>query len=269
MKKKQDKYGRKFTRCLFGVTATLLGLATGCESGDFAKADPDQAVVEAFLHAGRAALVSINQQCVYEREDTTFVQPVGGLDVILSDLTDGSHELLREDSVGYYGSDRIIAEGHSYRIDFEYAGKSVWATTTVPERPVNFRANAESLLHTERFSDDTIRYVTYTWDNPAETFHLQHIRHMESWTTPIYNYYGPRTKTYTPSVDTTFQVNSREFDYYGRHYVVLFRVNQEYVDLYYSNSSNSQNMTNPPTNVNNGYGIFTGINSDTLILKLY
>lgn len=245
------------------------GMLVSCEGGGFAKADPDQAVVEGYLHAGRTAEIRINQQFVYEREDTTFEMPIGELDIVLTNLTTEEKEILREGESGYYYSEDVIREGNSYKLEFEYAGKSVWATTSIPSRPVRFKADANDLLHTERFSDDTLRYVSYEWSNPELDYHLYYIEHMESWTTPIYNYSGPRTKTYNPTQDTTFQVNSKEFDYYGRHYVILFHVNQEYVDLYYSNSSNSQNITNPPTNIHNGYGIFTGMSSDTLMLKLY
>jgi hypothetical protein len=49
---------------------------------------------------------------------------------------------------------------------------------------------------------------------------------------------------------------------YGTHRVKLFRVNQEYADLYENREQDSRNLTEPLTNVQNGLGIFTAFSSD-------
>jgi hypothetical protein len=51
---------------------------------------------------------------------------------------------------------------------------------------------------------------------------------------------------------------------------VLLSVNQEYIDLLQSNAAgaNSQSLVNTPTNVVNGLGIFTAMQSDTLSFNL-
>ena len=247
--------------------ATLL-LLTCCT--DFSEADPDQAVVEGFMHAGRTASISVNRQLVFTTGDTTFSQPIAGLQLTLFNETTGHSEMLTETDSGVYESAALIEDGATYTLIFDYAGKNVWAQTTIPSRVTGFTGEATTLVHTERFSDDTIRYVNYRWDNTDDTYHLTQITHMESWIKPIYttNSTPSRTITSTPTQDTTFQVNSRGFYYYGRHYIILYKLNQEYVDLYYENSSNSQHLTNPATNVHNGFGIFTGMNSDTLLLQI-
>jgi hypothetical protein len=42
----------------------------------------------------------------------------------------------------------------------------------------------------------------------------------------------------------------------------------DYASLYSENSTSSQNLTNPSTSIVNGYGIFTGLNADTLYLNV-
>jgi hypothetical protein len=39
--------------------------------------------------------------------------------------------------------------------------------------------------------------------------------------------------------------------------VKVYRVNQEYVDLYENRQQDSRNLTEPLTNIKNGLGIFT------------
>lgn len=256
---------------IFGLLPIVAMLfLIGCE--DFAKADPDQAVVEGFLHAGRTATIKVNRQLVFAVGDTTFEQPIGGLALELFNETSGKSEKLTETDLGVYESTGRIDEGATYRLEFDYNGKNVWAQTTIPSKVVGFVGSDTALLHTKRFSEDTLRYVNYHWNNPNNDYHLVQTTNMESWTsliyTPINNTTPSRTITSTPTQDTTHQVNSRQFSYFGRHYMILYKVNQEYVDLYYENSSNSQHLTNPATNVHNGFGIFTGMNSDTLLLRL-
>jgi hypothetical protein len=56
----------------------------------------------------------------------------------------------------------------------------------------------------------------------------------------------------------------QEFQYFGKHRLILYHVLPDYASLYSENSTSSQNLTNPSTSIMNGYGIFTGLNSDTL-----
>jgi hypothetical protein len=48
----------------------------------------------------------------------------------------------------------------------------------------------------------------------------------------------------------------------------LFKVNSEYNNLYNNRGQSSLNLTNPPTNIINGFGIFTAMNADTVGVKV-
>lgn len=60
----------------------------------------------------------------------------------------------------------------------------------------------------------------------------------------------------------------RNLTQYGRHQVIVFRVNHEYAALYQSTGSSTLSLTQPPTNIQNGLGIFTGVSSDTLYFEV-
>ncbi len=240
----------------------------GCEKETFATADPDQAVVEGYLFPGRIAEIKINQQFIYELNDTSFSKPITGLEVLLSNITTGNSEILKYNDDEKYISENKIEHSGTYRIEFIYAGKTVWAETTVPNPISNFKGDADELIHTERFSDDTLRYVNYVWDNPDSEYYMVFMYNFETWNLPVYNTSPSKLIRSNPVQDTIKTVNSKGFDYYGRYNIVLFKLNQEYINLYYASDANSQYMGNPPTNINNGFGIFTAMSSDTLVLRI-
>ncbi|RLD82470.1 MAG: hypothetical protein DRJ10_05030, partial [Bacteroidetes bacterium] len=60
----------------------------------------------------------------------------------------------------------------------------------------------------------------------------------------------------------------RQLVFFGNYRLILYKVNQEYVNLYENISQSTLNLTEPLTNIDNGLGIFTGINSDTLSLQV-
>ncbi|OKS85586.1 hypothetical protein RG47T_1032 [Mucilaginibacter polytrichastri] len=66
-----------------------------------------------------------------------------------------------------------------------------------------------------------------------------------------------------------YQMQFRSFNYIGIYRAILYSVNKEYIDLLNNQSgSSSQNLANIPTNVNNGLGIFTAMQADTIKLTL-
>ena len=69
-----------------------------------------------------------------------------------------------------------------------------------------------------------------------------------------------------PTTASGLEIRAMEFQYFGRHRLILFHVLPDYASLYSDSQTSSQNLTNPSTSIMNGYGIFTGLNSDTLYL---
>ena len=60
----------------------------------------------------------------------------------------------------------------------------------------------------------------------------------------------------------------REIQQFGTHQVIIFHVNLEYAALYETSGNSSLSLTEAPSNVENGLGIFTGISSDTLFFEV-
>jgi len=55
---------------------------------------------------------------------------------------------------------------------------------------------------------------------------------------------------------------------FGTYQIIVFRVNTEYAALFDSSVGSSLSLEEPPSNIVNGLGIFTGLSSDTLYLEV-
>ncbi|MFC1529786.1 hypothetical protein ACFL6R_03610 [Gemmatimonadota bacterium] len=49
--------------------------------------------------------------------------------------------------------------------------------------------------------------------------------------------------------------------HYGEHLVRIYRINQEYADLYGSRQQDTRDLNEPLTNIQNGLGVFSAFNS--------
>jgi hypothetical protein len=65
----------------------------------------------------------------------------------------------------------------------------------------------------------------------------------------------------TPTADYQYRIQRFDLSFYGRHRVKVYRVNQEYADLYESRQQDSRDLNEPLTNIRNGLGVFSAFNS--------
>ena len=116
--------------------------------------------------------------------------------------------------------------------------------------------------------------IQLLWDNFDASAYLVVVENYETGTlVPIRVFKGgrvPSTNRFkkTPTNSSGIQIRANEFVFFGKHRLILFHVLPDYATLYNQNSVSSQNLTNPSTSIVNGYGIFTGLDSDTLYLDI-
>ncbi len=71
-----------------------------------------------------------------------------------------------------------------------------------------------------------------------------------------------------PTTDTCFAINILLLRDLGRHQVRLYRVNEEYSELYENRTQDSRDLNEPPSNIRNGLGIFSAFNSVTALFEV-
>ncbi len=241
-------------------------LVASCEKEDIRTADTNQVVVEAFMHTGDTVKLKITRQFVYDTDATSF-EPVSGLDISISDGT--ANYALQSTGNGNYTSTLVAQSGKSYTLSFDYFGKKVLASCIAPTAPVNLKTSAPSIRYNPMLSTDTFRFVTVRWQNAESDYYFATVSCQESNPTPVMTgFYSATSTTIEPVKTDSFRLPDRMFRYYGKHRVVLYHVNAEYAALYRKYSSNAESLTNPPTNITNGLGIFTAFATDTVWINV-
>lgn len=259
-------------RLLFLTLLITIGLFA-CKKEIVSTNGYERPVVEGFLVPGKSVLVKVYYQ-KYLDDTISYGFPITGLKLNISD--GGKTIELTESSSGSYTytDTNFVAPNKSYALSFDYNNTTVSSKTTVPSKPENFVAS-DSLQQVPVFSfgstPETFVPVTLSWTNTSSGYYLMVIKNMETSRTSL----NPRnSSSYRDTELTLGQVSSYQtrqmmFNYLGRHQLILFHVNKEYVDALNNNGGSSLNLTDPYTNVNNGLGIFTAMQSDTLQMRVY
>ena len=57
-------------------------------------------------------------------------------------------------------------------------------------------------------------------------------------------------------------------EHLGKHEIKVYKVNQEYVDLYESREQDSRDLNEPLTNIEGGLGVFSAFNYETVYIEI-
>ena len=234
-------------------------------------------VVESYLIAGGPIQVKLSLP-VSVNQDATNPEYINGQTVVVS--INNVPTILKSMGNGLYQDDTMtVKEGNTYKLSFTYNGLSVTASTTVPTKPVGFTASGSSIAIPQfgvGFSPGAggapafPTPVSYTWTNNDQSYYFLAAKCMESTLTSINTDTTENRPRFSrqPTQENTASLSFNSFSYYGLHHVYLYKANIEYVALYKSTGTNSLNITNPVTNIQNGFGIFTSFGVDSLILNV-
>jgi Domain of unknown function (DUF4249) len=253
-------------RFIAGLLITII--AIGCTKQEDGLAGINKAVVESYLAPGQPVSVKITKEIEYGTDTVNL--PLDNLTVVIAN--NGTDYTLTNAGNGIYNSNTLpVAVGGTYQLKFDYNGVQVSATTVIPGKPANFTQSATTLTVPTTFPPTAIPSpINLKWENPNLDYHLVVVTNLEANPVPINsNGQGRPVFRTEPSQTTSQELSFRQFTYLGNHRVVLYRIWPEYAALYEDNGNNSNNLAEPPTNVVNGRGIFTGINTaDTLYVKV-
>jgi hypothetical protein len=231
-------------------------------------------VVEAYLIPGHIITVKLYLQ--KELADTAkYGGPITSQQLTISDGT--TSVALTESAKGIYtySDSTFLKTGKTYSLAFKYMGSTVTAKSTMPSKPLNFATQHINVTYTSTSSgpntvQDTIN--RFTWSNPDSLNHVLVFKNADGIAFALSARGNNTTADFELNTDqrSVLYATPNIFPYYGHYTVILLRVNQEYIDLLKSNTSRttSQNLVNTPTNVVNGFGIFTAMQADTVKFNL-
>jgi len=231
-------------------------------------------VVQAYLIPGNAVTVKLYQQ--KSLTDTAqYGAAITGQQVYISN---GSKNILLTESAAgtyTYSGQGFLVAGNTYTLQFKYLSYNVSAKTVMPSKPTNFTSSYSTIDVSSTPTGPTTTVLdSLRWDNPDSLNHILVFLNADEKDFPISSF-GASFRPYNFTINTDkaayYNLTQNVFPYYGPYQIILFRVNQEYIDLLNSNTSSatSSTLTNVPTNIVNGFGIFTAMQADTVSLNVF
>lgn len=241
----------------------------------------DIPIVESFLSPGNELLVKLSSAIPYTT-DTSLAVSTNLSNLIVYIHADSTTYLLSEisDSAGYYkdtAAELKVEENKTYFLEFEYNDNNVTSSTLTPLKPENFETSVSS-IEMEKITEETgwsppnsMTDIELSWDDEQNDYYLINIQYMEdeydtiNTIIEIDDAYEMANFTSEPMQDNIYALKSMQFMFFGEYRIILYRISEEYAQLYETLSQSSlEGLAEPPTNIVNGKGIFAAFNSDTL-----
>ncbi len=185
----------------------------------------------------------------------------------------------------YNGSELEILPTDVLEIETDVNGRIATATTQVPTPPVGITSSKDQMMipkinsGADFITGDPLAdaEIIVTWDNPNNELHYTVIEFRSNLLKPIL---PPDVQAVVdgiledfaiitrPSTDTVLTVNGALLPSYGPYMVKIYKVNQEYADLYDSEEQDSRDLNEPPSNIINARGIFSAFASDSVAFEV-
>lgn len=240
----------------------------------------DLIVVEAFLFAGEPV----------DNIRLTTTTPLNEEDAVEVPITDAQVRLIKENTVyelvssgsdgsyQYPGTDLLVQTGDLFQLQIEYRGNEITAFTEVPSPPTgtvmstnlvaipSIEGNPGALRAFIRNRDNAL---SVTWNNPENDLHFVAVRSPED-DFPDYilpEFIRDRFRGFElltePTTTNFFDITLFQLEIVGNYSVTVYRINQEYADLYDSREQDSRDLNEPLSNIVGGVGVFSAFNGQT------
>ncbi|MBI9034302.1 MAG: DUF4249 family protein [Bacteroidales bacterium] len=260
---------------LIAITIVLF-LAFSCQKIESVSEFTPDLVVEAYLIPGQSPVIKLSVETPYDSANAADLS-VDDLEVVLKS-EDNEFVCTSMGEGNYAAPESFFVEiQHTYQLEILFNDEMVSSQTFVPSKPIGYSSSETSIYLSSGTSGGGFGTSGFTsninlyWQNPENDYFLVIVENIETNPEPIRDTDEERKLSFRnePVQTEGDQIRPNSFQFFGTHRVILYKLNPEYSLLYEDSGSSSQNMTNPITNIENGYGIFTGINSDTLFIEVY
>ncbi|MDR1680952.1 MAG: DUF4249 domain-containing protein [Prevotellaceae bacterium] len=247
-------------------------LAAACQPTLVAEFE-DRPVVACYLYAGEPVAVTVSKLIAF-RDDVAFASDdVNNLVLTVTDMSTGAaHALTPQGAGGRYTSDAFLPEaGHSYQLQFLYDNVPVTAVTQIAAVPQNVAFSKTAVAGGGGGmggAGGMPEPIEITFDNPDGDYYMVVAACATLNPTPVFEAEEgeeapdfPLSFQTEPTQGEAIELTSQLFSYYGKYTVRLCRIQPEYLAFCRSMSIQKVTLRELHANVENGFGIFTGISS--------
>jgi hypothetical protein len=261
----------------FLIVASILPACTKYDNSEFT----DTPIIEAYLRPGDYLSMTVRRQIPFSSIVSYSGDDINALRITVKN-NNKEYILTPEGNGRYISNDLIIKPGERYDMSFIYNLKLVSCYTEIPSKPAGYIASATSVsvMRMDETSGPPFggggwempEPLVLKWENDDASFYIVVVENMEAVPDPVRDFGDDTTMTFRfrkePTTASGLTMRPQEFQFFGRHRLILYHVLPDYASLYKDNTNSSQDLTNPSTSIVNGYGIFTGLNTDTLFLQV-
>ncbi|RYD88645.1 MAG: hypothetical protein EOP54_26915 [Sphingobacteriales bacterium] len=156
-------------------------------------------------------------------------------------------------------------------MQFDYKNTTISATTVMPVTTSGYKASRTvfARLQNATPTEEAETAVRLSWSNPDSLHHILVFKNDQAYSYASNGGNLPSNFTIDVKTVEAYDVPYSRFRYSGPYKVILYTVNDEYAKILTSNTNtSSQQLNNPPGNIQNGYGIFTAMQADTVQLTV-
>ncbi len=264
----------------------FLSILSSCYKSELIFEDQYEAVVEAYLYVDKVDNQVKLTNMISFGSDTVGGEMITGAQITMHHKPD-SWILTHNDSIPgtYYLEEELtMTAGDTFSLSVELDEEVLTAITIIPDNPPPvsmsaYRINIPKVESMMGFREiEMPDPLELTWDNPEAKYYFLNIQNIESY--PISVMPDPPADRPSagggfafqmitqPTNDNFYTIDLRQLTHYGTHRIIFTSVNDEYVSLYNSLNQDTRELNEPYSNIENGLGIFTAFNSDTLYFEV-
>jgi Domain of unknown function (DUF4249) len=250
-----------------------------CQKESTSPTFKDELVVEGYLREGQNVSLKLSRQTPFATNTRQSDEDIDNLNITI-ECENRKYTLSPLGKGSYSSNALVVASGKTYSISFSYNNKLVAGSTTVPSHPTDVKQSATQIgiPSLSSFNPGSGSFPSFpdpvkvSWSNPDGSYYLVVTENIEANPESINtnnNGDAPaRTFRDEPVQGSSTEIRAMQFQYFGRHRLIVYHLNPEYAALYKDNGSSSQNLASAQTNLSNAKGVFTATSSDTLYLNV-
>lgn len=168
----------------------------------------------------------------------------------------------------------IVKNGEQYKLIMNYKNNNITSTTKVPLAIKKLTINYKQFI-VDSLQFNSANQLVITWKGNENDYYFSSIECVEKKPEKISresshgdNAVADFNDRAYPTLEHFIYISERDVQYYGRHKITLFSVLPEYAELYDLSIQQVKEIRTNGGNINNGYGIFTAINRDSLFFEV-
>jgi Domain of unknown function (DUF4249) len=177
-----------------------------------------------------------------------------------------------------------VESGDVFKLEVYYYDKVATAELIVPQLPAGLSVSEETIFVSDSsyrgtrqysmggvFAEDTATALTIHWEDDGNSMYYLTMKTLEIFLHPIdpnYPSYWPGEFLSKTITGDHFSIGWSNITHYGTHRVRLYRLGEEYVEMFLTQNQDTRDLNEPLTNVRNGLGIFTALSSADIYFEV-